>query len=501
MSVSPTTGMSRLCVPVPSPGAASFFEEDSSVVRLPSMLKYNISNISEKAQDIVRALRQKTPFEDREDPPELVLRTCREYRGQDDWYYTFQILEVVPYSIRIGSPDSQGYATPKCHGPHADDHHKDERRPDSKAKSKATERQLPCKHMVFLMDSLSKHALYDHHPDEELTMMEGGSAAELGDPFEQISKIRLDVLADACHCDTTLPDGETVTAESRTLEAQEILALIAGTTLRDVQDRLHNSYDSSRLIYRGDPLTTLYSLLLASHHLTALVRSQLEPSDPPLDPFLALQRRVDRTISELDSYSRSVTDETQVESRYMEGGEVKHPLDPSSPNVAWAASEIQHCVQHIEALVSRGMVPLADWERDSAVKSLLRILRAVVDHNRDSFPGYTNREISKDDRNLYARLIGNHDNEFVYSALSFLEDHTDYIDDLEFIMQTIEDLDYGSKRISGRITRGIPGHRYSYHTVETGRAHKWLSRPQREGYKLKQSRFEADRLRGWRQRL
>ncbi len=76
------------------------------------------------------------------------------------------------------------------------------------------------------------------------------------------------------------PTGETIPGKNRILEAQQVLALVAGRTLAEIQQMLTNTYDGSRLIYRGDPLTTLYSLIIASQHLSPLIRSQLDPSDP-----------------------------------------------------------------------------------------------------------------------------------------------------------------------------------------------------------------------------
>ena len=452
MTVSPTTGLSRLSISmppttrsqafVPSPGREGSILEDD-IVYLSSNLKYDISRTDERTKEIVRSLRHKSKSENREDPPELVIRTCREYRGEHDWYYTFQILEVVPYSIRIGSPDSPSYAIPKCHGPHTDeDGIRNTTR--SKGKAKQEEEKSPCKHTVFLMDWIAKHTLLDHHPDDELSMTDQGWADEMGDIFQRISTSHLDILADSLHCDTTLPDGETIPGETRVLEAQQILALIAGETLERIQETLRTTYDGNRLVYRGDPLTTLYSLIIASHHVTALVRSQLDPSDPPLDPFIALEQRVVRIIAELDAYEELLKGSLGHQSSRAEGTRTTHPRDSGSPNVSWAAAQIQECVHQIKVLVSRGSGSLSQGERDSAARSLLRILRAVVKHNRDSFPGYPREEIPVDDRNLYARLIGNHDHDFVYSALTLLEDQTDYIADLEAIMESVEHLEYGS---------------------------------------------------------
>ncbi|KAK3935995.1 hypothetical protein QBC46DRAFT_396171 [Diplogelasinospora grovesii] len=326
--------------------------------------------------------------------------------------------EVVPCSVRIGSRNSKRFSTPRCECPAA-----------------RYENERPCKHLIWLLDKISKQALFDHDPDSELNLTESGYPAELGDPFQRISEMRLDVLADSLHCDIAAPNCDTAPPNyGRVREAREMVAAVAGVRPRELDSYrpdLETSYNSASLIRRGDLEATLFSLILASHSLAAWVRTGLlDPSDPPVDPFRSLQRRVCRIIAELDAYSASLRDPALAVARREKGKEAEGPR-----NVKWAAEQIQNCVKQIEKSVSRRTrSPLAAWERSSAARALVAILKAIVNHHIDSHAGNT-----ADDRNLYMRLVGNqHDFGGVYiAALTTLVDQSQFIEELEGIMDLL----------------------------------------------------------------
>jgi hypothetical protein len=377
-------------------------EETTDLVSSPTGLKYNISRLSPRTRRVVKGLFNQ---ESSNDPPQIALELCG-IREEDTegagLFYAFQMHEVVPCSVRIGARDSGRFSAPRCECPDA------------------RYRNLrPCKHLIWLFDRISKQALFDHDPDAELTLTELGYAEELGDPFEQISQIRLDILADGLRCDTSEPDSDTVSpTPARVREAREMVAAVAGihpSELDDYRIDLEASYNPSALIRRGDLGATLFSLILASHSLAEWVRSELDPSDPAVNPFRKIQHRVDRVIQELDAYSEAQRDEAVAEAYQRRGKGAEGPRDAS-----WACDQIQHCVRKIEQLVSRGSAPLPEWARSSAARSLVSILKAVV-HNRE----------------LYARLIGDQDHNFVFSALDMLTDQSQYIDALEEIMDSI----------------------------------------------------------------
>ncbi|KAK4136769.1 hypothetical protein BT67DRAFT_374064 [Trichocladium antarcticum] len=376
-------------------------DEEIDVVSSPTGFRYNISRLSPSTRQTVRALFSQKPAQE---PPQISLELCgvRHDPEGSGLFYAFQMHEVVPCSVRIGARDSQRFPTPKCECP-------DARYRDAK----------PCKHLIWLFDRISKQALFDHDPGSELTLTEFGYAEELGDPFDQISQIRLDLLADGLRCDTSNPDSDiSLPTPARMKEARDMVAAVAGIQpweLDNYRPDLESSYNGNTLIRRGDLGATLFSLILASHSLAEWVRSELNPSDAAVDPFRSMRQRVSRIIDELDAFSAMEEDPAIAAAYRSQGKSAEGPRD-----VSWAAAQIQHCVRRIEKLVSRCSTPLAEWARSSAARSLVGILKAVVGR-----------------RDLYEHLIGNHETDFVYSALDTLVDQSQFVEELEDIVNSI----------------------------------------------------------------
>ncbi|KAK4144729.1 uncharacterized protein C8A04DRAFT_11242 [Dichotomopilus funicola] len=377
-------------------------EPETNTVLSPTGLKYNTSKLSPKARHVVEGLFNQTGSKD---PPQISLELCGVREEDSDSedagvFYAFQMHEVVPCSVRIGSRNSGRFSVPKCECPDA------------------RYRQVsPCKHLVWLFDRISKQALFDHDPNSELTLTEAGYAEELGDPFDQISQIGLDILAHDLRCDASEPDSDAPQPNAtRFREAREIVAAVAGVQdneLAEYRPDLEVKYDREVLIHRGDVGATLFSLILASHSLAEWVRSELDLSDFPLDPFRSIQHRVMRVIERLNTYLR------------IEGGRSNFPKTRRARaegprDVSWACCQIQRSLGKIEKLVSRGSSPLSSWARASAARALVSILKAVVEH-----------------RLLYDRLVGNQDCGFVFSSLDMLADQSQFIDALEEIMDKI----------------------------------------------------------------
>ncbi|KAK0666129.1 hypothetical protein QBC41DRAFT_326411 [Cercophora samala] len=445
MSVSPTTGMSMLSLegtptmaqtrgrtnsPKTSPSMsgseqhddANDWEEDEEdddddsdrgVMSSQTGFRYDISRLPQRTQQVVRGLYHQisTPG-----LPQISLELCgikEEDDAEGGFFYAFQMQEIVPCSIRIGSKNSKTYSTPRCECP------------DARYRN-----QKPCKHLIWLFDRISKQALFDHDHEADLTLTELGYPEQLHDPFEQISRIRLDVLADDLHCDIFDPDNDTAhPTRSRIQEAREMVGILAGVQPEELDTYrldLGTSHFTSP-IRRGDLEATLFSLLLSSNSLAEWIRTGLEPSDPTVDPFRRLERRVSRILSELETYSSSLQNTPATSAPSQKEKTVEGPRD-----VHWAATQIQHCVREIELLVSRGSDPLSAQARASAARSLVRILKAIASRNIDSHGGDT-----PDDRNLFMRLVGNHDTGFVYSALELLVDQSQFIEELEGIMDLL----------------------------------------------------------------
>jgi hypothetical protein len=392
-------------------------EDMGTTVRSPTKLTYNIERLSPDAQKSVRSL-WGDPFEE---PPEISLQWCeRMLDGDGNDFYAFQLHEVVPRSVRIGSPKSR-YAKPECQCGGVE----------------------PCKHLVWLSDYIAQQALYDHDPRTPLCMNEHGYADELGDPFQCISDIRLDVLADGLHCEVGHPLSGA--SAQRIADAQSIIASIADADEHVFDsyrsDLTHGPFASRPLVHHRDAEATLFSLLVASHRLSAWLRSCLRPSDPARSPFRQIESRARRIFADFDAFlassassstSSSSSSSTSLSHR---GRQVAEAIaDREGPcDLSWAATSLTRCTRQIHTLVSRAEAPLPPAERSSAARAVVRILRGVVDRHHH---GDANRESTGS--SLHARLIGGGDDQgFAADSLELLVDQSQFVDELEDIMAEV----------------------------------------------------------------
>ncbi|KAL1902823.1 hypothetical protein Sste5346_000734 [Sporothrix stenoceras] len=187
-------------------------EEDDGPVRSPlTDLFYNVDNLDDETQELVRELfRPPAP----EETPPMVIEWCGISNDPD--VYAFQLQEVVPRTIRIGSPTSR-IPRPSCNC--------------------TGTASTPCRHLVWLMDQIAKQTLHDHHPDVPL-VLDGASAfpRELPDAYSNISDFHIDILANTLHCGA----GPPVTGQPnlhRVRETREILAGLDGVQDDDGVDK------------------------------------------------------------------------------------------------------------------------------------------------------------------------------------------------------------------------------------------------------------------------
>ena len=380
----------------------SSMEEDSPmIVRSPQTdLTYNISNLHPQTQELVRQLFHETPPEE---PPQIVLQWCQlSQEEQGSHFYAFQMHEIVPRSIRIGAPDSR-YPTPRCNC--------------------MRDSNQPCKHLIALLDQINYHTL-DQAPDRELTLTPAGFAAEAGNPFEKISGFHLEILADCLHCDVGSPESKTQPNPYRIQESREILAAVAKV---DSDEYRPDLFDTSALlgdhgiISRADLERTVVQMLLANNDFFAYFLKLLDANDAARDPFRKLEQRVKRVLTALKSISSPSTSSAPPHA----------PEGP--PTVTWAASHLLSTTRTIAGLIQRPDRPALPWERASAARALVRILRAVVmEHTADAHGGATPEE-----RNLYARLIGQRDTGFAVDTLALLPEQNQFIDELETIEEAL----------------------------------------------------------------
>jgi hypothetical protein len=379
---------------------SSIVEDEPAFIRSPTKLLYKIDALLDDTRATVR--------DTFKDPPKIALQYCR----LRDNVYAFQMTELKPLSIRIGSPDSN-FPVPSCScgkgGPGGSG---------------------PCKHLLWLLDQLVKQTLYDHDPSKPLTLTQEGYPEEIGDPFQGISAFRLDLLADGLHCDVITPDSEDDEGSlnpCRVREARELLAAVSspsdGPPPEDYRpDIFASPTTGKKVIKRRDLECTVFRMLLANNEFFHYFLSLMRSSDPVNDPFRKLDQRAERVLSDLDAYSASGAARTSPSSS-AEG-----PRD-----VPWAAHHLLGIVNLIKTAIFKRDQPLEAWERISAARALVHILGAVCDRNRDAHPG-PNRL----DRNLYLRLVGDKDRDFVIGVLNLLPDAAaQFVHNLEAISEQL----------------------------------------------------------------
>ncbi|PNH54001.1 hypothetical protein VD0003_g3449 [Verticillium dahliae] len=376
-------------------------DETPTIVRSPTKLTYKIDRLSDEPRSTVR--------EAFKDPPRLSLQYCR---LQDDTY-AFQMTEMVPRSIRIGSSESK-FPTPRC---------------------SCGKQNGPCKHLLWLLDQLVKQTLYDQDPASPLTMTSKGFAEEVGDPFSSISDFHLDVLADSLRCRVVHPDSGNDDDDddddddedldpSRVQEARELLASVAAVDPEEYrEDIFTDPTPGTNIIKRRDLECTIFRMLLDNNDFFHYFLSRARSSDPIKDPFNKLEQRVRRVLRDLDAYSAR-PDTSSSSSPSREGPR----------NVAWAARHILGVTTLINTTIFKRDTPLTSRERTSAARALVRILAAVTARNRDAHPAPTLL-----DRNLYARLIGDAARPtFIIDTLLLLPDAAaPFLSDLETVAEAV----------------------------------------------------------------
>ncbi|KPM38963.1 hypothetical protein AK830_g7606 [Neonectria ditissima] len=374
-----------------SDDASDFEDESPAVVRSPSKLAYLIDHLPVSTQNAVR-----DAFKE---PPRIALQKCRLINDT----YAFQMTELVTRSIRIRA-SGDGTSQLSCSCGHDDE---------------------PCEHLLWLLDQIVKQTVYDQDAAKPLKMTNRGFPREMGDPFQNIARHHLDLLADGIHCQVVTPDSEydNELDPYRAEEARELLSSVCGPAPEDYRpDIFTRPSTGKKVLKRHDLDRTVFRMLLDNHQFFHYFRSLCHPTDPINDPFRKLSQRVDHVLRDLDaSTTTSATLANAVPSREI-------PRD-----VVWAATHILGAVRLIKNELYARDRPLQPAEAISAARSLVHILDAVVSRNRDVHPGADRRS-----RNLYLSLVGDRDQDFVIGVLSLLpEAASQFLNNLEAILDQI----------------------------------------------------------------
>ena len=379
----------------------SDFDEDApSLVRSPSRLLYRLDDLPPRSRNAVR--------DTFSDPPRISLQRCRLI----DDTYAFQMTELVTRSVRIrASGDGESRLSCSCTGP------------DYRG---GGEHQETCPHLLWLLDQLLKQTLYHHDRNEPVTMNRTGYAHEMGDPFQTIARHHLDVLAAGIHCPLVDPDdSDDQLDQTRTLEARELLSSVYSTPPDQFRpDIFDHPTPGRKVVKRNDLNRTVFRMLLDNGHFFHYLLSLSRPTDPVNDPFRKLSQRVDLVLRSLDAAAAAVAQTAASTS----SSSVEHPT-----TVAWAARHILGCVNHIRSALYSRDHPLRPAEALSAASALVHILGAVVARNHD-----VQRDGPRPDRNLYLRLIGDRDQDYVIGVLALIpEAASQFLSDLEELLDQI----------------------------------------------------------------
>lgn len=346
-------------------------DDDSTTLHSPAGLLYSIVQLPESNRAAVRDIFR--------EPPEISLQHCRRI----DNTYAFQMSEVVTTSIRIRSSEPISCS--------------------------CGEQDPPCRHLVWLMDQILSQTLYGHNRTKPLTMAAVGHAAEMGDPFQAIARHHLAILAEGLHCQvlhpTAYPDEEEPDPH-RIVESRELLSSIYAEDPDAFRPDLFASVSPDRSILQPHDLDhTVFRMLLDNPVFFRYFLSLSHPGHPIRDPFRKLAQRADRVLHDLDAYSSKSSSSS--------------PIAESSPetpqDVSWAATHLVGIVELIRTAIYARDSPLQPHEALSAARTLIHILDVVVARSRDAHPGP-----SRISRNLYLRLVGDHDRDFVIAELDLI---------------------------------------------------------------------------------
>ena len=392
-SIRPSDGESSSSYDSESESESYVSDQDApSVIRSPTRLLYCLDKLSDEAKDHVRDVFT--------DPPKMNLQRCRRIND----IYAFQMTELVTRSIRIRtSADGRSFHSCSCGGTESSD-----------------ESDNVCSHLLWLMDQLLKHTLYFHNPNKPLNMTAAGFAEEMGDPFRAIENHQLDILAPSLHCPVLDMGSDGHLDETRVLESRELLASVyAGSSVDDFRPDIFDQPSlGSKILKRDDLDATVFRMLVDNGHFFHYFRSLSRSSDPINDPFRKLSQRIDRVLQTLDSSNISLS------------------ASESPTGIPWAANHILGCVSIIRSTIFSRDRPLRAAESLSAVSALIHILDAVVTRNKN-----LHNDSSRLERNLYLRLVGDRDQDFVIAELMLVpQAASQFLHNLERLLDRIESL-------------------------------------------------------------
>ncbi|KAI1390164.1 uncharacterized protein F4822DRAFT_428507 [Hypoxylon trugodes] len=338
--------------------------DDEGLMVSPSNLEYSLDLLDEEARDnITRAI---------EVPSQFVLRGCQ----AGDQRCLFLITEPIEYTVRTGT-DESGYGVPSC-------------------TCQSGERgESPCRHILWLCDQITSQVLGIQR--DPFTLSRYGYPTELGNPYDAISDFHLDMLADSLHCDVV---GQSPDLNPRRVrESREMLASLSEVPVDEYRpDLFNNPKKSRRVIKRGDLEQTIFHMLLYNDDFFQYFLSSMRAEERNKDRFRSLRHRADAALAGLHQYAANPS--------------LQNVARPK--NVEWCATHLISITRQIYSTIHNTGRQLEDWELEAAAQTSIHVLEQVANYNRDFGPP----ELPKERQNLFHRLIGNQDQNFVIDILS-----------------------------------------------------------------------------------
>jgi hypothetical protein len=187
-------------------------EDDSSSSEAETLkIPYNQGHLSPGARDRLEAA-----FDG---------RFCVEYCGERTdatrgKYFVFHMAETVGHLVRIGTLGGI-YSNVEC--------------------SNCSEPQ-PCRHCFWLLDQINKHTLTDEQKRGPLVLLNQGYPSELPGPFERVTEIGLEELANRAHWEIRPADYTGPNLDAKSKEIREIMAAFSPRLAEEYRPDIFNNH-------------------------------------------------------------------------------------------------------------------------------------------------------------------------------------------------------------------------------------------------------------------
>jgi hypothetical protein len=327
------------------------FDESTRLLVLPSKLTYSLDELDEATRDHF-----KHTVDMLGESPGLVLEECTSKEREINFWLT----EPVERCVRIRQPGSP-LEVLSCSCQDAND----EAQPPPN-----TDKQMPCAHILWLLDQIAERTLDDQ--GSPLSLTEHGYASEMGNPHEKVVEFHLDMLADSLHCHLAKPSSaDTKQTHSndkmsrRRREARELLATLAGTPVAeyrpDLFDEPQRRRHSKRVVQKGDLEATILQILLHNNAFFNYLSTILHPH---MSPVHDLEKRVDAALAGFDSDSDSDSDSD---------GNCDEKKDAE-----WCARHLALAEGQLGTMLQFTKRPLSDAWKTSVARLLLTMLEQVM---------------------------------------------------------------------------------------------------------------------------